>query len=325
MSTPPRIFNRDLHARHLRRAAPRFAAADFLKRRVAEDLVCRLEAINRTFPVAVDVGARHGAFERALASSQAVAKIGLLVQSDLSEAMLAPLRGPRVVADEERLPFAEARIDLIVSSLALHWVNDLVGSLIQIRRALRPDGLFIGSFLGGATLTELRQSLLMAEAQLNGGAGPRVSPFADAADGATLLQRAGFALPVVDTDIVTVRYRYPMKLLADLRAMGETNALFDRPAATLTRGVLRRACEIYARTFGAPDGGIVASFEVLTLTGWAPHPDQPKALRPGSAKMRLADALGAVERSAGDRAGRSGLPDQGAAFSTPPRLESDSS
>jgi SAM-dependent methyltransferase len=309
MSTPPRIFNRDLHARHLRRAAPRFAAADFLKRRVAEDLVVRLEAINRTFPVAVDIGARHGAFERALASSQAGGKIGFLVQSDISEAMLTPLRGPRVVADEERLPFAEARIDLIVSSLALHWVNDLVGSLIQIRRALRPDGLFIGSFLGGATLTELRQSLLTAEAQLSGGAGPRVSPFADAADGAALLQRAGFALPVVDTDIVTVRYRHPLKLLADLRAMGETNALFDRPAATLTRGVLRRACEIYAQTFGAPDGGIAASFEVVTLTGWAPHPDHPKALRPGSAKMRLADALGSMEHSAGDRAGESGPPD----------------
>jgi hypothetical protein len=166
-----------------------------------------------------------------------------------------------------------------------------VGALIQIRRALCPDGLFLGAMLGGATLTELRQSLMTAETELRGGAGPRVSPFLDAADGASLLQRAGFALPVVDTDTVRVLYEDPLKLLADLRAMGETSALVDRPAAPLTRGMLSRTFEIYRSRHAAPDGRIVATFEILTLTGWAPHPDQPKALRRGSAKMSLAEAL----------------------------------
>ena len=303
MASPPRIFDRDLHTRRLSRAASRFSTGDFLKRRATADLVERLEAINRRFEVAADLGARNGTFARALADSPAAAKIGLLVQSDLSVAMLAGARGPRLVADEERLPFASGRLDLIVSSLALHWANDLVGALIQIRLALAPDGLFIGAMLGGSTLTELRGALLAAEIELRGGAGPRVSPFADAADGAALLQRAGFALPVIDTDVVTVRYEHPLRLLADLRAMGETSALVERPAVPLSRAVLTRACQLYQERHAGPDGRVPATFEILTLTGWAPHPDQQKPLRPGSAKARLADALGAVERPAGEKAG----------------------
>ena len=247
MTQVPRIFDRDLHARRLARAAPGFDTADFLKRRAAADIVERLEAINRRFEIAVDLGARTGAFERALAASSATERIGFLVQSDLSGAMLSRATGARLVADEERLPFAKGGLNLIVSSLALHWVNDLVGALIQARRALAPDGLFIGALLGGATLAELRQSLLAAEAELSGGAGPRVSPFVDAADGAALLRRADFALPVIDTDTVTVRYDHPLKLMADLRAMGETNALFDRPRAPLSRRLLSRVAEIYRR------------------------------------------------------------------------------
>ena len=308
MASPPRIFDRDLHARRLARAASRFSTADFLKRRAAADLVERLEAINRRFEVAADLGARDGTFARVLADSPAAAKIGLLVQSDLSAAMLAGARGPRLVADEERLPFASGRLDLIVSSLALHWVNDLVGALIQIRLALAPDGLFIGAMLGGSTLTELRGALLAAEIELRGGAGPRVSPFADAADGAALLQRAGFALPVIDTDVVTVRYEHPLRLLADLRAMGETGALVERPAVPLSRAMLARAWQLYQDRHAGPDGRVPATFEILTLTGWAPHPDQQKPLRPGSAKARLADALGAVERPAGEKAAGRGSP-----------------
>jgi SAM-dependent methyltransferase len=303
MASPPLIFDRALHARRLARAAKGFPAADFLKRRAAGDLVERLETINRRFELAADLGARDGAFASALASSPAAAKIGLLVQSDLSAAMLARAGGTRLVADEERLPFAPAGLDLIVSSLALHWVNDLVGALIQIRLALAPDGLFLGAMLGGATLTELRGALLAAEADVRGGAGPRVSPFVDAADGAALLQRAGFALPVIDTDLVTVRYEHPLRLLADLRAMGETSALRQRPAGPLTRAVLTRACELYRERHAGPDGRVTASFEILTLTGWAPHPEQQRPLRPGSAKARLADALGAVEKPAGEKAG----------------------
>ena len=295
MSAPPRLFDRDLHRTRLDRAAPGYAAADFLKARAAEDAVVRLEAIMRDFPRAVDLGARNGWFARFLSQSDAAERVGFLVEADLSPRMLAGRQGLRLVADEERLPFAPGSLDLVVSTLALHWTNDVVGALIQIRRALKPDGLFIGSLLGGATLTELRQSLLAAEAELTGGAGPRVSPFADPYDAAGLLQRSGFALPVADVDRVTVRYAHPLKLLADLRAMGETSVLAERHPKPLTRQVLARAFEIYVERFAEPDGRVPATFEILTLTGWAPDPSQQKPLKPGSAKMRLADALGVVE------------------------------
>ena len=296
MSAPPRLFDRDLHRLRLDRAAPGYADADFLKRRAADDAVVRLEAIMREFPIAVDLGARNGAFRQALAQSDAAPRVGLLIEADLSARMLEGREGPRLVADEERLPFAAGKLDLVVSTLALHWANDVVGALIQIRRALKPDGLFIGAFLGGATLTELRQSLLTAEAELTGGAGPRISPFADAYDAAGLLQRAGFALPVADVDRVTVRYSHPMRLLADLRAMGETSVLAERHPKMLTRRILARAFDIYAERFAEPDGRLPATFEILTLTGWAPDPSQQKPLKPGSAQSRLADALGVPER-----------------------------
>ena len=255
----------------------------------------------RRFPLAVDLGARDGAFRRLLAQSDAADKIDLLIESDLSGRMLAGRSGPRVVADEEQLPFASQSLDLVVSTLALHWTNDLVGALVQARLALKPDGLFIGAFLGGATLTELRQALLAAESEISGGAAFRVSPFADAFDAAALLQRAGFALPVADVDRVEVRYSSPLGLLKDLRAMGETSVLMDRPRKPLSRRVLARALEIYAERFSGPDGKVVASFEILTVTGWAPHESQQKPLKPGSAKMRLSDALGAKEQSAGEK------------------------
>ncbi|HKR90482.1 MAG TPA: methyltransferase domain-containing protein [Phenylobacterium sp.] len=268
MPTPPRLFDRDLHRKRLDRAAPGFAAADFLKRRAAQDVAERLEPIMRNFSVAVDLAARTGAFREALAESEARQRVCLLIEADLSSAMLAGRSGPRLVADEERLPFADQSLDLVVSTLALHWTNDVVGSLIQVRRALKPDGLFIGAFLGGVTLTELRQSLVAAEAEILGGAGSRVSPFADAADAAGLLQRAGFTQPVADVDRVSVTYAHPLKLLADLRQMGETNVLAERHPRALTRALLARTCEIYAERFGTPDGRVPATFEILTLTGW---------------------------------------------------------
>jgi SAM-dependent methyltransferase len=303
MTNPPPLFDRALHRLRLDRAAPLYGSAAFLKARAAADAVERLEAIMRSFPLAVDLGARDGAFAAALSGSSAKARVGLVVETDLSARMLAGRPGPRLQADEERLPFAEESVDLIVSTLALHWTNDLVGALIQIRRALKPDGLFIGAMLGGATLTELRQSLLLAEAELSDGAGPRVSPFADALDAAGLLQRAGFALPVADTDRVTVRYADPLKLIADLRAMGETNVLTDRARRPLSRAVLARMGEIYRQRFADPDGKVRATFEIVIMTGWAPHPDQQQPLRPGSAKMRLADALGTKEIPAGEKPG----------------------
>ena len=293
-------FDRALHRRRLDRAAPRFATAGFLKTRAAQDAVERLEAILRRFPVAVDLGARTGAFAQALASSDAASKIDLLIETDLSPAMLAGREGLRVAADEEALPFADQSVDLVVSTLALHWTNDVVGALVQIRRALRPDGLFIGSMLGGATLTELRQVLLEAETELTGGVVPRVSPFADASDAAGLLQRAGFSLPVADVDRVQVRYPHLFALLADLRAMGESHSPLEKAIRPLTRAVLARAAQLYAERFGGADGKIAATFEILTLTGWAPHESQQKPLKRGSGKTHLGDALEAVRRERKD-------------------------
>ena len=303
MNAPPRLFDRPLHRARLDRAAPRFAGANFLKTRAAGDAVERLETILRSFPLAVDLGARDGAFSAALAQSDARERVGLVIEADFSDRMLSGRPGPRVQLDEERLPFADESLDLVVSTLALHWVNDLPGAMIQIRRALKPDGLFLGAILGGETLTELRQSLTLAEAELTNGAGLRIAPFADALDGAGLLQRAGFALPVADVDRVIVRYTNPLRLIDDLRAMGETNALADRARRPLSRRVLARAVDIYAERFADPDGRVRATFDIITLTGWAPHPDQQKPLKPGSAKMRLADALGVKEQSAGEKPG----------------------
>ena len=297
MSAPPRLFDRALHRKRLDRAAAGFAAADFLQRRATLDLTERLEGIMRDFPLAVDLSAHRGAFAEALAQSDATSRVGLLIEADLSAAMLAGRPGPRVVLDEERLPFAAESLDLIVSTLGLHWTNDVVGALVQIRRALKPDGLFLGAFLGGSTLTELRQAITDAEGEILGGAGSRVSPFADSRDAAGLLQRAGFALPVADVDRVNVSYEHPLRLMADLRQMGETNVLADRHPRALTRDLLARAAEIYAERFSRPDGRVSATFEIVTLTGWAPHASQQQPLRPGSAKMRLADALGVVEHT----------------------------
>ena len=301
MSAPPRLFNRRLHRQRLDRAARGLAQADFLKARAAGDMVERLEIILRDFPVCVDLGSRRGVFINPLAQSDAAKRVGMVIETDLSNAMLADRQGPRLVVDEEALPFASESLDLVVSSLALHWVNDLPGTLIQVRRALKPDGLFLGAIFGGQTLTELRQCLLQAESDLTGGAGLRVAPFADTFDVAGLLQRAGFALPVADLDRVTVRYDHPLKLIADLRLMGETNVLADGGGRPLSRAVLARAVALYQQRFSDPDGRIRATFDIITMTGWAPHASQQKPLKPGSAKMRLADALGTQEISAGEK------------------------
>lgn len=268
---PPRLFDRDLHRKRLDRAASGYAGADFLQRRAAYDIAERLAPIMRTFSVAVDLSARGGAFAQALVEV-APGKVDTLIEADLSGAMLSGRPGLRVVADEERLPFAPGSLDLIVSTLGLHWTNDVVGALIQARLALKPDGLFIAAFLGGVTLTELRQSLVAAESEILGGAGSRISPFADLQDAAGLLSRAGFVQTVSDVDKVTVTYEHPLKLLYDLRQMGETGVLADRHPRKLTRTLLNRMAEIYIERFGTPDGRVPASFEIITLTGWAPLP-----------------------------------------------------
>jgi SAM-dependent methyltransferase len=300
MTSPSPPFDRALHRLRLTRASATYPEASFLKERASEDLLDRLGAINRRFDLAIELGARTGVLAGALSASPTADRIGTLIECDLCERMLAGREGPGLVVDEERLPFAESSADLIVSTLALHWVNDLVGALVQIRRALKPDGLFLGAMLGGGTLNELRQALTEADLEQAGGAGPRVSPFIDPADAGDLLRRAGFALPVVDVDRVTVRYSHPLRLLADLRKMGETSALFERSRAPLTRGRLARACEIYIERFAAPDGRVPATFEIIALTAWAPHPDQPQPLKRGSATARLEDALVAHRKASTD-------------------------
>ncbi|HEV2364929.1 MAG TPA: methyltransferase domain-containing protein [Caulobacteraceae bacterium] len=271
MAAPPRLFDRALHRRRLDRAAVHFAKADFLQRRVAEDLAERLAAAERVFPLALDLAARNGAFAAALAAAAPAAKVGALVQADLSPAMATRLAGPRIVLDEEALPIAPSSVDLIVSGLSLHFANDLVGALAQIRRALKDGGLFLGALLGGGSLSELRAALLQAETEVAGGAGPRVSPVLDPADAPGLLQRAGFTDPVVDIDAVRARYPDMLSLLADLRAMGATSVLAER-TGTLSRAALARAGAIYAERFAAEDGRLIATFEIIILTGWAPTP-----------------------------------------------------
>jgi SAM-dependent methyltransferase len=284
MSTPL-VFDRPLVRRRLSRALHQ-GYADFLLVRTVEDLEERLSAVLREFPLALDVGTPTPAAAQALRRS---GRAGTVIR-------LSSVPEPgSILGDEEHLPFSGEHFDLAVSLLSLHSVNDLPGSLIQIRRALKPDGLFVGALLGGSTLTELRQSLTQAESEVEGGVSPRVAPFADLRDIGGLLQRAGFALPVTDSDIVRVRYANAFALMRDLRQMGLTNALNDRRRTPLRRATLMRTAEIYAERFGEPDGRIPATFEIVWLLGWSPHESQQKPLRPGSAKVRLADALGVKE------------------------------
>jgi SAM-dependent methyltransferase len=292
MTAPPLIFDRELLVRRRDRAAKGAAAHDFLLRRVADDFVERLEIVRREFPAALNLGAYHGLLGRTV---RAVKSVGSVIDAERSPRLLALCDGPAVLADEEALPFAPASLDLVVSGLTLHLANDLPGTLAQVRRALRPDGLLLAALLGGATLRELREAWLSAEDEIAGGASPRVAPFADVRDLGGLLQRAGFALPVVDADTVTVHYPSPLALMGEIKAMGASNMLVARRRAPVTRRLLGRACEIYAQRFAAADGRVPATFEIITLTAWVPHESQQKPLRPGSAEARLADALGVKE------------------------------
>jgi SAM-dependent methyltransferase len=291
----PRLFEPRLLRARKRRALAGFPKQAFLHARAAEDLAERLEATTRDFPSTLVLGG-GGLFSQSVRERPHLsARLGAILEADVA--------GGAVVVDPECLPFSDASFDLIASPLLLHWVNDLPGALIQIRNALKPDGLMLAALFGGETLNELRLALIEAESELTGGAGPRVAPFAGLEDVAHLLQRAGFALPAADRDIVTVRYCEPMRLLADLRAMGETAALAERSPRGLSRSIIARAFEIYRTRFSDPDGRVRATFEIVTATGWAPHESQQKPLKPGSARTRLADALGAREHSAGEKAG----------------------
>jgi len=291
-SGDPALFDRRAWRAH-RERAERLAqggagAADFLHVEIADRLVDRLDVVNREFAVALDLGSRDGALARILAERRGTR---LVVAAEPAGRFLAHGPGPRVVADPELVPFRDASFDLIASTLVLHWVADLPGALIQLRRALKPDGLLLAAMLGGSTLVELRTALFEAELAEEGGVSPRVSPAIELADAAALLQRGGFALPVADSETITVTYPDMLALLRDLRGMGETNALAVRRRGGLRRATLARAGMIYAERFGDAAGRIPASFEILFLCGWAPHPSQPQPLRRGSATTRLVDAL----------------------------------
>jgi SAM-dependent methyltransferase len=270
---PPMLFDRAVLRTRLDRAR-RLGPATFLLDRVAEDMAERLQAVLREFKSAADIGTADGQVREALSQ-----RVGQLARVDLPE------------RETEPLSLVPEALDLAVSALAFQFVNDLPGMLSQIRRALKPDGLLLAAMIGGDTLTELRQCFAEAEAELEGGVSPRVAPFADLRDVGALLQRAGFALPVTDVDSLVVRYDNAFALMQDLRRMGATNIMMER-RRTLTRpATMMRMAQIYANRFADPDGRIRATFDVIWLSGWAPHESQQKPLRPGSAKASLAEAV----------------------------------
>ena len=286
--SPPLIFDRDLLTRRRDRAARGAPQHAFLLERVTDDFLERLGAVNRAFTSALDLGCHHGHLGRALASRPGLA---MVVSCDPSPAMLALAPMPKVNADEEAMPFRAGAFDLVVSGLALHLVNDLPGVLVQIRQALKPDGLMLAALLGGRSLQELRAAVLEAECETEGGASPRVAPAIDIRDLGRLMQRAGFALPAVDSDLVTVTWGSALDMIREIKAMGASNMLAERSRRPMTRRLLARACALYEERHRDRDGRIPATFEILTLTGWCPHESQQQPLRPGSGRTPLADVL----------------------------------
>ncbi len=269
----PVLFDRALLRARQSRASG-LGPATFLLDRVAGDMAERLQAVVREFKDGADIGTAGDQLRNALTDG-----VGPLARVDLPD------------IESKGLTLAPESLDLAVSALAFQFVNDLPGVLAQLRRALRPDGLLLAAMIGGDTLTELRQSFAAAEAELEGGVSPRVAPFADLRDVGALLQRAGFALPVTDVDRIVVRYGTAFALMQDLRRMGATNVLVERRRAPTRRATLLRMAQIYAERFADPDGRIRATFDVIWLSGWAPHESQQQPLKPGSAKASLAEAV----------------------------------
>ena len=283
MTVPPQIFARDVYRARRARAA-HLPADRFLVAEAAEGVAERIGAVNRRFRNALELSSRQ---ESAWALTP--------VAESWTRLSLSGAEPGDAVGDEEALPFAPESFDLIASVLSLHAVNDLPGALLQIRRALKPDGLFVAALFAGDTLLELRESFAQAEETVRGGISPRVAPFADVRSLGGLLQRAGFALPVADAERTQVRYRDPLRLFADLRAMGETNCLIERETRPLTKSLIAALFGAYGAR--AEEGRLPATFDIVYLTGWAPHDSQQKPLKPGSATARLADALGTDEKS----------------------------
>ena len=290
----PFLFDYAQHRRNRARAASSFTEFDFLKSEGALRLADRLELVRRDFPLCLDFGCHDGVLTRHLKQT---GKVETVIQADptFEFAKLAGINGPAIVSEAEQLPFAPVMFDAVFSCLSLHWIDDLPGLLTQMRALLKPDGLLLVSFLGGSTLIELRSAFAEAESEIAGGISPRAALMADIRDVGGLLGRAGLALPVADADRLTISYPDLFRLMADLRGMGEQNALQQRIRKPSSRQLFLRAAQIYQARYGRPDGSIPASFEIITLTGWAPHESQQKPLRPGSATHRLADSLDTTE------------------------------
>ena len=279
MQAPPDLFDHKLLAQRRARADKIGTKGEFLHREIADQVSERLEEVNKTFSNAVVIGPKAKLWTETLG----ISKI-------------------QCVEDRDVLDLIENSLDLVIHGLAMHWANDPVGQLVQMRRALKPDGLMIAAMFGGQTLNELRTSLAEAETEVEGGLSPRIAPMGEIRDLGGLIQRAGFALPVADSINMTVTYETPLHLMRDLRAMGETNVMHTRRKTPLRREPLMRAIDIYTEHFALPDGRIPATFEIIYPTGWAPSETQQKPLRPGSAQTRLADALGIPELNAGEKA-----------------------
>lgn len=276
-----------LTTRKLRALNQNVEGADFLMRRVAGDLAERLATIERRFSNAAAIFSLTSDAAKAVMESGKAAMVSRIETAP----QLLDTTFDGLVTEPERLPLEPENIDLAVSLLSMHEINDLPGLLYQIRIALKPDGLFLGAMAGGGTLQELREALLQAEMEVSGGASPRVNPFADVRDTGGLLQRAGFALPVTDVETLTVRYDSMFALMRDLRSMGATNSLAERSRRPASRQMFMRAAEIYQEQFSDPDGRIRATFNIVWMSGWAPHESQQKPLKPGSATVSLASAL----------------------------------
>ncbi|MBD25663.1 MAG: SAM-dependent methyltransferase [Candidatus Marinimicrobia bacterium] len=296
MNDSMQVFDRVLVRKRRERAAKTLPEADFLLRESAGRLADRLLDVARTFTLALDLGCHTGQLAAPIKLSK---KVETLFQADFSPAMATAANKssliPTFCADEEFLPIKNGGLDLILSNLSLHWVNDLPGALAQICRSLKPDGLFLATIFGGETLKELRTVLMESEEETIGGIAPRVSPFIDVRDSGNLLSRAGFSLPVVDTENIEVTYENIFKLMADLRAMAETNAILQRSRIPIRRSTLMRAAELYQEKFSDHRGRIIATFQIVNLTAWSPHESQQKPMRPGTAKTTLAEALSTEE------------------------------
>jgi NADH dehydrogenase [ubiquinone] 1 alpha subcomplex assembly factor 5 len=294
------IFDRTLLKQKRDRVSTSFSDYSFLINEVGDRLFDRLNDVNRGFENILNLGAREGFLSQSIASTQ---KGSFLISTELSEKFSNFWKGLGIICDEEYLPFKPKAFDLVISNLNLHWVNDLPGALIQINTTLKPDGLFLATMFGGDTLIELRNSLIEAEIKIEGGASPRVSPFADIKDMGGLLQRAGFALPVADIDTIKVNYPNAFKLMSDLRGMGESNNILKRKKNPLRRETIIEMAKIYQKRHGYESGEVPATFQIIYLTGWRPHASQQQPLKPGSAKMSLAAALKTKEIGTGEKTG----------------------